>query len=398
MFHHPFEFRLEGDIGNVGEDYWRLDLVPEKNGNVRAWTDEINYEHVQFDIREDPGPLEEEQFIAGRETYSGPGTFDADVEFDFPVQEITYPGKFADWAFQFQFNVHPTDNVGFRRAWCYFCDRSLWVNAAGPDTDHPTIVSPFLTDERTQTRVSDDLLDAFTDYGWNEMKRDEARAEMEAGGFERDADGNWLMQEDGAGGDAGEPISLSVHSRGWMDYIADDGSDFFIDMEDFGIELDHVAGHISSGGAEPGMAVIGFRHGGGLPEIAFDSVWGGESLSWANPPLETPATVEAPPVGEPAGPGDRSGWVEYETRSLNDRLGTTQDPDTYQQIVDELSWAWNQLVPRFMVEVAQSVVWFNNDYWEVDPIEENPHKWIKTMDDHHEFNGELRYVGPETNS
>ena len=391
QFHIPFEFRYDGSLGDVGESYWEFELVPEKNGNKRHFVDDINFTRYRTTTEEDEAERLAERFRAGEEMFLSPlrgGIIGED--YDFPTTEYRFFRDFDQWSFHFDWELHPADNLHFRRAWAYFCDQtSGWQR---PESQTPEIVGPFLGDGRNRDFISDDVLAAFTDYGYDQIKYDEAEQEMEEGGFERDADGRWLLQEDSTVGDAGEPIELIVGARDWMAYVADLGTDFFMDFADFGIQAE-----APLAGWEEDMPVIAGYHGGGIPEAAFGSAWGTDSLGWANPNINAPSVVEAPAVGEAAVAGDwhKDDWIEYETRAISDRLPVTLEADVAQQMIDELSWVWNQLVPRFSPDAEQQVRETNDDYWELGSLEEHPRKWVRIPEDDGAWTGLVRYVGPD---
>jgi hypothetical protein len=87
-----------------------------------------------------------------------------------------------------------------------------------------------------------------------------------------------------------------------------------------------------------------------------------------NPQL--PATIEAPPVGDPDG-DPRT----YETQTMADRLAVTQDDQQYQEITDQLTWVYNQIVPRIGVEGNNQIYWLNDDMYDVLDMEEAPEKY-----------------------
>ena len=396
--HVPMEFRFDGSLGDMGERHWEWEVVPEKNGTKRRYADMINYTRFRQTYGEMEGIAIQEMQVAGSEVHSGLGTWGGEMPTEFPVAHTQVQRDFDGDAFQFQFDSHPSNLPGFRRAWAYLIDKTFYDE---PTRSIPEIVGPFYTDDANRSFISDDVVDAFTDYGYDEHRWDDAEEEMVLWGFERNADGIWLMQEDGPDADAGEPMELTLHGRGWHDFVIDEATDMWADIEDWGIPLETNFDAIGSvdldGELDEGMAVMVFYHGGGYPETAFGSTWGRDSLSWANPNIFAPSVIEAPEVGDTAGPGDYdpNDWREYESRAMVDRMAVTVDENRFQVMVDELAWAWNQLVPRFAFYNSQIDFIMNADYWEsIDP-QEHPEQTIRRPDDHGYWTGFWYYTGPE---
>ena len=389
----PFEFRFDGSVGAVGEDYWEMELVPEKNGNVRHFTPDINYTRVRFNHREEDDIARAEWFEDGRSPFASIGNFGDDHEFDFDVQEYVFHRDFDQWAFHFMWRDHPADNIHFRRAFAYFTDHTLW---AQPTSSTPEIVGPFFSDDRNERLISDAVLAEFTDYHYDETRWDDAETEMLEGGFERNGDGIWMYLEDAPEGSAGEPMEFDMLAEGWMDYVLERGTDFFVDLEEFGLPLELIAdqGRLRTEGSY--RPVTAQYHGGGFPEVAYASVWGRDNLAWSSQNPEIPSTIEAPPVGEPAVAGDwhKDDWVEYETRAMSDRLTVTTEADAYQEIIDTLAWCWNQHVCRFSPE-AFAQVHLTNEYWQLSYMSENPRLWLQIPEDVQFYSGSLSYTGPE---
>ena len=361
-FHSPFEFRLDGSIGEVQEEHWELELVPEKNGTTRLFADEINFTRWQLVARDEVGAAHVDQFLAGDEpTMLIQWVQDAD-EAPFETKDLIYDRPFEQWGFTFNNEIHPADNVNFRRAWAYLTDHTLWEAPAMFPLDNTT---PFFTDERLEQFVSQEVVDAHTDYKTDEIAIDDAEEEMIGGGFERNGNGQWLMQEDGASADAGEPIEFTVESYDWMPEVPDLGSDFWTDVNEFGINAEVILE-----GVDP-WTVSARYSGGGMPELVFSSTFGEDNLSWAAPNPNLPSTIEAAPVGDEDGDP-----VEFDTRAMADRLPVTTEEAAYQDLVDQLAWCANQVLPRYTV-VTVSRWWVANDErWRYPDPANAPEKFI----------------------
>ena len=383
QFHIPFEFRLDGDLGDVGEETWTLELVPEKNGNQRRYVDEINYTAIRFGADED-GIRGDEAFMEEETAMTENWSLVVDEEqgeVPFEYELMDFQMEFDRWGWIFNNEVHPTDNPQFRRAWMFMADRELWESPEYVPQDE---VNVFLTDDRLYNWVSEDVIDDFTDYGRNEVKWDEAENAMVTGGFEQDGDGSWLLQEDTADGSAGEPISFEASGHSWFEFVTELGSDFWTDIDEFGFDVEFVTD------ADWDQPIFAGYYGGLIPEFAFDSTFGESSLSWAAPNPGLPESVEAPEVGDTD--ADPEDWVEYDTRAMTDRLGVTVEDAAYQEMVDQLAWVANQTVPKALNVGQTRLNAMNDNRWDVKGLEERPESWIRLPFRHIWHNGVLNYV------
>ena len=355
-YNFPFEFRLDDSIGAVGEEYWDFELVREKNGVARLWAEDINYRTLRIRVVGEPQP---QNWIAGAEYFvTGdaawvPVMYVEGEELDFPVEELPFQLPTDQWGFTFNDEIHPSGNVNFRRAWAYMTDSTYWEDARFEgDYIAPESFHPFLTDERLERFVSEDVWESFTDYRPDTIDHDAAADEMTAGGFEQNGDGAWIMQEDGADADAGEPIRITSGVYDWQDEVADYGTDWLTEMEEFGIVVEVIVDHW-----EDPYTVAPRYTGGGIPDEVFNTIYGNDA-PWLGVNPNLPSTVAAPPVGEPdADP------VEYDTRAMAERLPVTEDEDPYQDLVDELAWITNQTLPRYTVVGSSQLYLVNDERW-----------------------------------
>lgn len=366
MFYSPFEFRLEDDgYGTVGEDYWELELVPEKNGELRHLLNPEhhhrypNYERVRFVATEEGLVRREESFfdqdhpwVRWRQEFADEAGFDTEWEwFHIVPTSIVAVG--------FNFENHPGDNVHFRRAMAFAYNNTEFVleNQAIPIQE----AHPFLRDEIHEAYVSDEVIDAYTDYGWDEARWDDAETELEAGGFERDADGNWLMQEDSPEADAGEPMDMTIRTFPWGLPVWDYTTDFVRDINDFGIRTEVLDTDDAWGESEENT-IDWTDTGGLLPAIAFGNVFDEipPHMSAANVPSVNlgPELLETNEAGDPT-----DDWIEWETQNMAQRLPSTVDDEMYQQLVDNLAWVYNQTVPQFGTAIDITSVVMNDEQW-----------------------------------
>ena len=383
IVHHfqvPFEFRLDGSIGDVGEHHWELELVPERNGITRYKTDEINFERLRFWVVAESPVTGEELWLDEENVFR---SYDPDEEVDFPTKFIEFEREFDEWGWNMNAEVPPTSNPHFRRAWIWATRPTDWEETGSLPQQGG---HPFLTDDRFHSWHSEEIRDDMLDYNELDADWDQAESEMDIGGFERNADGFWIMQEDGGGQSAGEAIDLTIGGQAWMDYVGDLGSDWFSELEDWGIASTMVP---DRPGDDPWRVESDYI-GGLVPEWVYDTVFGESDLSWTAWNNNLPEAVEAPPLGDAN--ADRDDWETYDTRAMADRLAVTVEPDSYQNIVDQLGWVANTVPVRSPVTATTMQFVFNDNRWHVDTPEDNPAAWIQRHEDRIWYNGGLRYV------
>lgn len=384
-YHSPFEFRIDGDIGDVGEDYWELELVPEKDGNTRAFMDEINFTRVRFtvveeeDLRRGMGFLDEDiPFTNYRHLeldVDDEYQIDDEDQLPFDTRTIIHQRDQDRFCWNFNCEIEPTSNPHFRRAFAYLTPDELWAHP--PRRESQEIDSAWMTDERAEMFVSEDVLADFTVYGWEAPEYDAAEDELILGGYERNDDGDWIDE-------SGEAMDYTLGSYSWMDWIGDDGSDFFLDMDDFGIQVEHIPET-----PDP-WRIYGDYHGGVHPEFIFTGMFGDESVGWPDN-NNLPESVEAPELGDTNAPSED--WVEYDVQAMTERLAITVDEESYQQIVDQLAWVHNQIMPRYRVNANNRVQVTNDNRWYIPSLEEAPEKWTASSPrNQHYINGGVQYV------
>ncbi len=377
QFHIPFEFRLDGSIGEVDQQRWTLELVPEKNGHERRYVDEINYTMLQFGADEE-GVREEEAFLAEEspvtEDWGLVGDED-DPDIPFAYDRLEFQLEYDRWGWIFDCDTRPTDSAHFRRAWVYLADRTLWET---PEYRPQEQVNVFLTDDRLERWVSDDVIAGFVDYGKHDVQWDEAEAELIDGGFEQDGDGNWLDDE------TGTPIAFTVSGFSWYDFVSDLGSDFWADLETFGLDVEFRTD------GEWDRPVFAGYVGGIIPEFAFETTFGESSLDWAAPNPGLRETVTAPAMDDPD--ADPEDWIEYDTRAMTERLGIAEGDRAYQELVDQLAWVANHIVPKATMVGQTRINLVNANQWDVKEPAERPESWIRLPFRHIWHNGVLNYV------
>lgn len=378
-YYAPYEFRFDDSIGEIGADYIEFELVQEKNGNVRhsanlansdRWS---NIQTLRAEVVEEDSVWSTEHFMA-QEKPSAAWNEDLEDQVDFDVNLVQFfRPPYEPFAFQFNHGVHPGDDVHFRRAWAYATDISAWQTFEQIPVEHH---HGFLSDQELETFVSQDVIDAFTDYGWNEHRWDDAEAELLAGGYERDGSGNWLLQDDSIDGDAGEPMDFEITTYGFTDYILDEATDFWADLADFGIQNEVILDTGVAWGAGEDYVVTAQYTGGGSPENAFTPIFV-EAPANRNA-YNVPSTILAPELYETTSVApDTDDWIEYDVEAMTTRLGVTTEAEAYQALVDRLAWAVNQTVPHFTVTVRAATHLMNNETWSFMDHDQYPEKAVR---------------------
>ena len=378
-YYAPYEFRFDGSIGEVGSDFVEFELVQEKNGHVRHSANLANNDRwsniriLRAEVAEEPQVWETENFMQG-EKPSAAWNEDLEDQVDFDVDLIQFfRPPYEPFAFQFNHAVHPGNDVHFRRAWAYATDLTSWQTFEQIPVQN---VHGFLSEQELETFVSQDVIDAFTDYGWDEHRWDDAEAELLAGGYERDGDGNWLLQDDSLDGEAGEPMDFEITTYGFTDYVLDLATDFWADLEDFGIQNEVILDTGVAWGAGEDYVVTAQYTGGQSPENAFTPIFV-EAPANRNA-YNVPSTILVPELYETTGPAPSTDdWIEYDVEAMTTRLGVTTEAEAYQALVDRLAWAVNQTVPHFTVVVRAATHLMNAEDWSFMNPEEYPEKAVR---------------------
>ena len=383
----PFE------ITGAQEDHFELELRTDDRIDHPEphHVDQVNYTSVRWYTVEETGPRWQQSFQDGDSPFFGPaasGNYVEEENLDFEVEDYitTLDSDAGRLVFNCSFDNWRDPHL--RRAIAYLCNYETFEESRG--TQPRTTTSPFLSDEREENFVSEDVRESFTDYGWNESRPEDARAEMEAGGFEQDGDGNWLFKE---GDQAGEPIEVDFLAWEYNAFFEEQGGQFLDDLNDFGIQADIVLDNdeLWAQFIDAEFDANFASHGGPIPELSLQYVYDDTNFgNQGNPQI--PETVEAPPVGEPAGPGEADAFTEtYEPGADFDRLLTTTNEEMYQNIVDELAWIANQITPILPVRSNAFGYQINTDLVTLTPMEDDPDGHVELPTRRLWNNGSMQY-------
>ena len=342
-------------------------------------------------VRREEGFLEGE--VAHMRVENHPDALERHRDGDFPfetgiVEHFNPPSDGT--GMQFNHEAHPSDNVHFRRAWAYLIDTTPWERQ--PAMSPVSHVHSFFSDNEAATWVSDEVYDNFTDYGLQEHRWDDAEAELEAGGFERNSNGDWILQEDSPDGEAGAPMGLTINAMPWMPWLHDRASDFYADIGDWGISVEGTTDDMPN--IESDDWTVSWCHtGGAMPEFAFSQVYLDEDSWWFRHDYNIPSTILAPPIGESTGPGaSTDNWEEYEVITMAERLPVTTEETAYQQLVDNLAWAMNQSVNHMGVVIRTITTIYDAERWSLAQPADYPEKWPEIIDRIQEY-GVVQYQG-----
>lgn len=365
----PF-YLMPFKITDAEEDRWILRLRTDEDPTPH-YVEDINYLNFEI-IVNDEGQRESQMFKNQVLPNGSTGSWkDKKDELPFETVRVAFSRPTEMTAILFNCSQPPMSNPHFRRAMLYMTDRETFRRPSPvlPNKTH----TPFLTPGREEAFVSQDLLDSLEDFGWDEVRREDADREMEKAGFERDSDGNWLYQE---GDRAGEPIEFTLHTFAWTTHVGNLGTDWRENLADWGVTITEVTNEDAHWGRiqwEYEFELASSYWGGGSPEQAFATNFGEAVASGTGNP-QLPETVEAPPVGEPWSEYD--GQLEtYETRKLANQLTVVQDDERYQEIVDTMTWVFNQITPRFGLDGNVQSTLINNTRYNVKTPEEHPELW-----------------------
>ncbi|MFB6138450.1 MAG: ABC transporter substrate-binding protein [Halobacteriaceae archaeon] len=362
MYNGPFAIEEVDDIS------WtflrRTDVDPTPH-----YVDQINFDTVVVNSTSNVN-RERMQFTNAEAPFTDlPTMMDADLTF--PSTVVDLPEANSPGAYIFNCASGPTGSVHFRRAFAYVLDRKRH----SPEGVRPDRVTTPFTSAPAEEAYFGDLLDSFETYGYDEVRTDAARAEMEAGGFERNSAGKWLYR---SGPKAGQPISITVPVYSSMEPFASIGGNFKQKLRDFGIDITFdlktdpqaVLDRLASGNFQLSMSFWGGPSP--LPADVYRATFVRETPTYGNPSF--PSTWEGPPVGEP----DADPATSYAVGEMATGLDAVLDDQRYETAVDRLGWVFNQALPKLPIGSFRQRYRLNQKNWGWNlPTEEHPDSWFR---------------------
>ncbi|MFB6138296.1 MAG: ABC transporter substrate-binding protein [Halobacteriaceae archaeon] len=382
---HPFT-SVPWYVSGTTETTWNLKLrndETEKFGlpeNPR-WVDETNWPECVLRVSGETSRARV-AFVNGKLPYAGSEmggiqVVDADVPFNTTVEQV--PRPHATGAYVFNVGKAPMSNVHFRRAFAYMLNRKKSTTRF---MEGDQVITGFLTRDREEKYLSSNILDTLEtgphqNYGYAKAMKEEAEAEMKAGGFERNSNGMWVYQ---SGQRAGQPMSFKIPCYPWQQAQMNNSTRFQEDMKEFGITVNvyvqtdaDLWGRFSDGDYEIGLAYWG----GGNPTATYTNAY------WGNPAIygatNWPGQWEGPVMGEFATPVDDASeeMTTYNIAQLTQRLQLTRNDQQYQEIANKLAWVYNQSLPRVPIGFQPRTFVMNTDQWNWPlPFEDYPFAWV----------------------
>jgi peptide/nickel transport system substrate-binding protein len=223
-----------------------------------------------------------------------------------------------------------------------------------------------LTPTMEEQLFDQQFIDSLTTY---DRDLEEAERLLRAAGFSKGS--KWWQKPDGTEltVEFVGPSSVQYYNRGFQVAVSN--------LKDFGIdaELRSVEGTSFFSQTVPQMdygmtrgyysrsnALEAWR----LSWIRFDGPEEEDYAAYLQEPFDS-TVVEVPPIGD----SDSDERIEIDVLDRFDRIRSETDPEAVTELSRELSWAFNQTVPRLPVSPTPSHWYLNHDEWWFLP-EENP--------------------------
>ena len=336
------------------------------------FSDVINYDTYELVISEEADKKGQQAFLSGN---SVPlvGESKSKLEPSFDAEEVSTPAASGPGAYQFNCGKAPTSDPHFRRAFAHILNRKKHATTTMNVDEYMTGVP--IKDIEVDT-FGQSFLDSLTGYGLDSVNRDAAQAEMEAGGYEQDSDGNWLFKE---GDRAGEPMKFTVPYFPFIADLANNATSFVNEMADFGIQLDLESR--DTGALWEDLSVgpnfeIALAYWGGGPQLTdtYSRSFLDTGPTGAHGINNFPETVELPPVGDSDGSDET-----YEVANMVSLLAVTSDQDKYDALAKRLAWICNQGLPGVTIGLSPSIDTLNTQDWE----------WLLPKPDHPAWSGKI---------
>jgi peptide/nickel transport system substrate-binding protein len=215
-----------------------------------------------------------------------------------------------------------------------------------------------LTETMEERLLDEAFVDSLTTY---ETDLERARELLQDAGFSEGS--NWWEKPDGTVLTARfvGPTSVQYYNRGFQVAVSH--------LKDFGInaELRSVEGTSFFSQTIPNLdygLTRGYYSNNNAPaawrlsHVRFDGPDNEDYAAYLQEPYDS-TVVEVPPIGEP----DSSDTIEIDILEKYGEIQQAVDPEAVTQISKELSWAFNQTVPRLPVSPAPYHWFLSHDDW-----------------------------------
>lgn len=191
----------------------------------------------------------------------------------------------------------------------------------------------------------------------------------------------------------GEPLELTLLLGSGSGWIKDQIGQFQRTMKSWGlpinVETSRDDQHRSDKRSD--FTLTASRWGGGIPKRAMDLNFSTEP-KWPSRSPRLPPTTEAPPLGDPWPTADE--LEPYDMGSMADELVTATDDTRYQDLVDRLTWVYNQTAPRIGVEFHAREWAFNVNRFDLQLPREHPELWTRRLPNRVATTGIIEYRPP----
>ena len=368
-------------IVNTHDDAWDLRIRDDEDP-VSHYVSDINYRWLQLMMALLPeGYRATKEHLMDEEELPFFDATTGDPGWGFETERVQLAGLEGEWSVVFNAREEPFADPRFRRAVTYFMNRELMMQTdLNVENRRQT---PFIGEARSASHISEDVLDAFEEYGWDESDEDAAEAEMEAGGFERNADGQWTHD--------GDPIELTILLSPAQEFVRDHGDGFRRDATDWGLPVffdgptpEHTARINDSYEFEAAAA----RWGGASAVDALAGTFEPDAdLRGGYPGLPDP--IEAPPVGTQWPDADE--LEDYDVAANMATIRESPDDDERQTAIDELCWVYNQVCARIGIEGPTNAYDLNVERYDIDLPADSPEKWTQLPEHGLIVNGAVTY-------
>lgn len=368
-------------IVNTHDDAWDLRIRDDEDP-VSHYVSDINYRWLQLMMALLPeGYRATKEHLMDEEELPFFDATTGDPGWGFETERVQLAGLEGEWSIVFNAREEPFADPRFRRAVTYFMNRELMMQTdLNVENRRQT---PFIGEARSASHISEDVLDAFEEYGWDESDEDAAEAEMEAGGFERNADGQWTHD--------GDPIELTILLSPAQEFVRDHGDGFRRDATDWGLPVffdgptpEHTARINDSYEFEAAAA----RWGGASAVDALAGTFEPDAdLRGGYPGLPDP--IEAPPVGTQWPDADE--LEDYDVAANMATIRESPDDDERQTAIDELCWVYNQVCARVGIEGPTNAYDLNVERYDIDLPADSPEKWTQLPEHGLIVNGAVTY-------
>ncbi|WP_207592935.1 ABC transporter substrate-binding protein [Halomontanus rarus] len=208
---------------------------------------------------------------------------------------------------------------------------------------------------QAENYLTEELRSSLTNYNVDQEEAESRATELlQEAGFSNEG-GTWMTPE-------GDTFNLPLKTIGaWWSIQA---QSITAQLQEFGIEAEFVSQDLGTFYGDLGdgnyvMAIDGFS--GQHPVQTFSTVFDSSESG-----MGVPEEIEVPmPVGDASGSAET-----VNVRDLIDQVRNTRDEEEVRGLVEELSWIYNQSLPRVPHLIGTGMTFMTNDDWEYPAADE----------------------------